>query len=112
MAGDGVSLPTQLSQMGSVAKNQARAQQAALPTTKFDDKVEKEDALKAQRVKEAEKASKKKIDADEDRRQKRRKRRQNKMIQKGKFEMEDELVESEQEKEEDEEVGLLVDLRA
>ncbi len=104
MAGDGISMPTQLAQMGSVAKTQAQAQQAAQPATNFDEQLAKKDALKSQRVKETQNAEKSHVDPDGDRRQKRKKRRRQKKLLN---------AEKEQEKSpEEEELGLLVDLRA
>ncbi len=49
-AGDGVSLPTTLAQMGSVAKTQAKGQQAPAQTTPFSDQLNRDDDLKVQRV--------------------------------------------------------------
>lgn len=104
MAGDGISMPTQLAQLGSVAKTQAQAQQASQPATSFDEQLAQKDALKAQRVKEAKEAEKGRIKPDEDRRQKRKKRRKNKKRQDAEQDLET--------SQEDEELGLLVDLRA
>ncbi len=106
MAGDGVSMPTQLAQIGSVAKTQAKAQQAAQPATNFDEQLAKEDSLKAQRVKETQEAGKSKINPDEDRRQKRKKRRRQKKLRAA----EEKRIDSQEE--EEEELGMLVDLRA
>ncbi len=97
-------MPTQLAQMGSVAKSQAQAQQAAQPATNFDEQLAKKDALKTQRVKETQNAEKSRINPDEDRRQKRRKRRRQKKLK----DAEKNLVNSA----EDEELGMLVDLLA
>lgn len=114
MAGDGVSMPTQLAQLGSVAKTQARAQQASQPATSFSEELSKKDSMKTQRVKEAQKTEKGHINPDEDRRQKRKKKRLEKKIQKnladGNNPEGDELLQDDEECEE--ELGLLVDLRA
>jgi hypothetical protein len=114
MSGDGVSMPTQLAQLGNVAKTQARVQQAAQPATNFSDQLEKNDELKAQRIKEAKEAEKGRINADEDRRQKRKKRRRQKKILEssdGKENLDGEAPREEVENPE-EEIGVLVDLRA
>ena len=114
MAGDGVSMPTQLAQLGSVAKSQAQTQQASQPATSFSDQLSKKDALKAQRVKEINKSEKGRINPNEDKRRKRKKRRLDKKLRKG-------LADSENpenpdlhldEEDSEEEIGLLVDLRA
>ena len=114
MAGDGVSLPTSIAQMGSVAKTQAKGQQAAQQTTTFADQLDKKDELKVQRVKETQKADQEKIDPDQDRekdkRQRRRLRRNRKFLT-------DEAAAEEQEnpeetpEDQEEKVGVLIDLR-
>ena len=114
MSGDGVSMPTQLAQLGNVAKTQARVQQAAQPATSFSDQLEKNDDLKAQRIKEAKEAEKGHINPDEDRRQKRKKRRQKKKLLEsldGSENQNGEVQSDEVENPEDE-IGVLVDLRA
>ena len=114
MAGDGVSMPTQLAQLGSVAKTQARAQQAAQPSTSFSDQVDKKDSLKAQRVAETQKAEKSRISPDEDRRQKRKKKRHKKRDRKNLDEQGnlDDEIQTQDDENTEEEIGLLVDLRA
>ena len=52
MAGDGVSLPTTLAQMGSVAKAQARAANPAQPATPFAELQEQKGELRARKVQE------------------------------------------------------------
>ena len=52
MAGDGVSLPTTLAQLGNVAKAQARATAVSQPTTPFADLAEQKGVVKAHRVQE------------------------------------------------------------
>jgi len=114
MAGDGVSMPTQLAQLGSVAKTQARAQQAAQPSTSFSEQLDKKESLKVQRVKETQKAEKSKINPDDDRRKKRKKKRQEKRIRQQMTDSENQEIEEAPTDEEnsEEEIGLLVDLRA
>ncbi len=114
MSGDGVSMPTQLAQLGSVAKTQARALQASQPATSFSEQLDKKDALKTQRVKEVQKTEKGRINPDEDRRQRRKKKRLEKKNQKNLADGENPengelLVEDENN---EEEIGMLVDLRA
>jgi hypothetical protein len=57
MSGDGVSLPTTLSQLGQVAKAQARSQQTAAPAG-AQTAQEKDELQPVQKVKEAEKKGK------------------------------------------------------
>ena len=66
MPGDGVSLPTTLAQMGSVAKTQARGQQTAPQVTPFSEQKDEQNELKIQRVKEATKAEKSRVAADQE----------------------------------------------
>lgn len=114
MAGDGVSMPTQLAQLGSVAKTQAQTQQAAQPATSFSEELSKKDELKAQRIKEAQKSEKGHINPDEDRRKKRKKKRKEKKIRQNLAEGDnpesEDLLQDEESPQE--ELGLLVDLRA
>ena len=70
-------MPTTLAQMGSVAKTQARGQQAAAPATPFADQLQKDDDLKVQRVREAEDAAQGKIEGDGSDPDKRKRRRLN-----------------------------------
>jgi hypothetical protein len=71
MPGDGVSLPTTLAQMGSVAKTQARGQQAAPQVTPFSEQKDDKNELKVQRVKETDPAEKNRVTADRDEKDKR-----------------------------------------
>ena len=75
MPGDGISLQTTLAQLGTVAKAQARGQQAPAPTTQFSEVKDQQDELKVQQVKEATESEKGRIQPDDDPRDKRRKRR-------------------------------------
>lgn len=114
MAGDGVSMPTQLAQLGSVAKTQARVQQASQPATSFTDQLDKKDDLKPQRVKEMQEIQKSQMNPDEDRRKKRKKKRLEKKnsreLDSGEHPETEDFVQDEENPEE--EIGLLVDLRA
>jgi hypothetical protein len=75
MPGDGVSLPTTLAQMGSVAKTQARGQQAAPQVTPFSEQQNDKDALTVQRVKETAPGEKSRVKADREEKDKRKRRR-------------------------------------
>lgn len=76
MNSDGVSLPTQIVQLGTVAKTQSRAQQQAQSTTPFKDQLERRDELHVQRVNPSEAADHRRIEAEQDDPDKRRRRRQ------------------------------------
>lgn len=80
MSADGVSLPTTLAQMGSVAKAQARATSHPQPATPFADLAEQKGELKARRVQETgQPADNHAVEAASeglDKRQRRRQRRQ------------------------------------
>ncbi len=115
MAGDGVSLPTTIAQMGTVAKTQAKGQQqTAQQTTAFAEQLDKKDELKVKRVKETQKAEQQKIDPDaeqeKDRRRRRRLKRNQKFLARGEDPQGDENSQDQQEDQE-EQVGILIDLR-
>ena len=74
MAGDGVSLQTNLTQLGSVAKTQTRAQQTGTAGAGHTQQLDKEDAKPLETVRETEKAEKKTIDSEEERKNQRRRR--------------------------------------
>lgn len=116
MAGDGVSLPTTIANLGTVAKTQAKGQQAAQPTTPFAEQMDKNDDLKVQRVKETEQAAKKKIDPDAentDKRKRRRRRRNRKLIEAQERESNRDQTETDADQDEpvEESIGCLIDLR-
>jgi membrane protein involved in colicin uptake len=79
MAGDGISLQTTLSQLGNVAKTQAKGQQSNPSTTPLSEQLDKSKDLKVDRVKQTEKAEQQRIDPDKqkerDKRRRRRRRR-------------------------------------
>lgn len=113
-AGDGVSLPTTLAQMGSVAKTQARGQQAANQTTPFADQIKQNEDLQVQRVKETTEAHQKGIDphkGESDKRKRRRLKRNRKQLADGEEENQEELAESEEDQAEEEQLGILIDMR-
>jgi len=113
MAGDGVSLPTTLAQMGSVAKTQAKAQQQpAQQTAPFAEQLDKQEELRIQRVREMKEAEKKKIDREnekQDRRRKRREKRRDKQLANEDREPAD--GDSDKNAEESDTIGTLLDLR-
>ena len=75
MAGDGVSLPTTIAQMGSVAKTQARGQQSSPQVTPFSEQKEDQDEFGIQRVKETTEAEKNHVARQEEEKDKRKRRR-------------------------------------
>ncbi len=82
-AGDGVSLPTTLAQMGSVAKAQARGQQSATQTTPFTGQLAGEEELQIHRVGETEETAQEQIDPERhppDKRKRRRLKRNQKQL--------------------------------
>lgn len=116
MAGDGVSLPTTIAQMGSVAKTQAKAQQSVQTMTTFADQLDKKDELKVKQVKEMEKTEQQNVDPEanqgKDKRQRRRQRREKKILNR---ESEMDLNQDNSDGENNgppEHTGTLVDLRA
>ncbi len=115
MAGDGVSLPTTIAQMGSVAKTQARGQQGAQQAHPFADQLDKKDDIKVKRVKQTQKTDQQKINPDEekDHRQRRReKRKEKKFATQEAEDMLEALQEEEGDQPDGEKVGTLLDLRA
>jgi len=75
MAGDGVSLQTNIAQLGNLAKSQSKAQQAGAVNPDQARELDKEDVKPLEKVRETEKAEKKQVDAKEERAQDRRRRR-------------------------------------
>ena len=116
MPGDGVSLPTTLAQMGSVAKTQARGQQTAPQVTPFSEQKDDKNELKIQRVKESTKAEESRVAADQEEKDKRKRRRlkrqRNKFSQQADHTADDQTEDQEQTvSEEEEKLGCLIDLR-
>ncbi len=100
--------------MGSVAKTQARGQQAAVPVTPFSEQADKEEGLKVQRVKELAEAEKGRINPDQDKDDKRKRRRLKR--NRKQLAQDDELEETgenpgEESPQEEEQLGCLIDLR-
>jgi len=75
MPGDGVSLPTTLAQMGSVAKTQARGQQSSPQVTPFSEQKQEQDELGVQRVKETTESEKNHVCRQAEEKDKRKRRR-------------------------------------
>ncbi len=112
MAGDGVSLPTTIAQLGSVARTQAKGQQTAHPAAPFADQLEKKDELKVQHIKEIQKAEQQKIDPDKekDKRRRNRMRRKQKLLARKNAEEPAEGNGEDQDGQTPEQVGVLIDL--
>lgn len=75
MPDGGISLPVSIAQSGTVAKAQARGQQAAQQTQPIDPQKQLREELKVERVKETGKADRGKVDPDEEKLDKRQRRR-------------------------------------
>ena len=116
MNSDGVSLPTTIAQLGSVAKTQSRAQQQAQNVTPFKDQLDKREELKVQRVKQTEAADHRRIEAEDDapdKRQRRRQRRERKLqLREEELESADADSPADESAPETEKLGALIDLRA
>jgi len=115
-AGDGVSLPTTLSQLGSVAKTQAKGQHTSTQVTPFSEQMNKDDDLRVQRVKETEQAQQENVDPNgenPDKRQRRRLNRQRKRLGDGPVEDfdPDESDDAEDAADSKERLGILIDMR-
>ena len=74
MAGGGISLQTTIVQLGSVAQTQLKGQQAHHPTTPFSERLDASQDTTVQRVRKADEAERKRIDADGRRERRRRER--------------------------------------
>ena len=115
-AGDGVSLPTTLAQMGSVAKTQAKGQHTQVQATPFSEQMNKDDELRVQRIKQTEETHQDEIDANQenpDKRQRRRLNRQRKRLREG-AELDYDPDDAENEDDaagEAERLGVLIDMR-
>lgn len=116
MNSDGVSLPTTIAQMGSVAKTQSRAQQQGQHVTPFKDQLDKREELKVQRVQHTEAADHRRIEAEDeapDKRQRRRRRRERKLqFRDGEDEAAPDESAATESASEPEQLGALIDLRA
>ena len=66
MAGDGVSLPQSIAQLGQAAKTQAKSQNQAQPVAPFSERLDQQDELRVKRVQEADAADQKKIEREDD----------------------------------------------
>ncbi len=109
MAGDGVSLQTNLAQLGNVAKSQAQSQQSSTAAKGHIPEDERQEAQPLQKISEADQAAQKKIDAEQ-----RKKRHKEK-----KPSSPDDLATDQETEDEDEnqrtnqpDLGCLVDLKA
>jgi hypothetical protein len=114
MSADGVSLPTTISQLGSVAKTQQRAQQQGTNVTPFKDQVDRQDELHVQRVKKTEATDHRRVEREDespDKRQRRRRRRERKLRDAADG-IDDQDERTGAAEDENEKVGSLIDLRA
>lgn len=75
MSNDGVSLQTTISQLGNVAKTQAKDQQTQQPATNQGEKLSESEELKTQRVQQTDQTDRKGVDPESSRRQQRRRKR-------------------------------------
>jgi len=105
-AGDGVSLPTTIVQMGTVAKAQAQSQSTATSTVPFSEQLAN-DELRVERVKESDEAAEQKMNPDGKNSDKRKRRRLNRKRKELSSDQEDQ----DQDQETDE-LGILIDMRA
>ena len=110
MAGDGISLQTNLAQLGTVAKTQAKSQQTPHTTTPFSEQVAKQDELKTQRVKQIEQTEKQQVDPDAER-DRRRRRRLRRQAQKRKRAENDLATAADENRDDQPAVGGLIDTR-
>jgi len=83
LPGDGVSLPTTLAQMGSVAKTQARGQQSSPQVTPFSEQKDGQEELRIQRVNETTEAEKNRLAKQDEEKDKRKRRRLKRYRKKG-----------------------------
>jgi len=116
MAGDGVSMPQTIAQMGQVAKTQAKGQHQAQAVTPFSEQLDKHEELRIKRVKETEATDKQRIEREDDaadKRQRRRQRRRRKLVAQGDGKQgQDEEQARDEDNNDAERVGVLIDLRA
>lgn len=98
MAGDGVSIQTNLAQLSNLARTQAKGQQAGAHGAATAQELKQDDVAPVNKVRETEKTEQDRVDADKER-QRRREKRQ-----------EDE--DDENNEEQPESVGCLVDIKA
>ena len=115
MPGDGVSLPTTLSQMGTVAKTQAKGQQNTPQVTPFSEQSREEEELKIQRVRETAEAEKNRVTGSSDgkgkRKRRRLKRNRRKLGSGSKESVAEQDVRRDKTEDEGETRGSLIDLR-
>jgi len=105
-------MPTTLSQLGRVAKAQAKGQHQNQQVTPFSEQQEKQDELKLQKINKAEKTAEERIDPDSRKEKDRRKRRRlarRRDLRKNREEP-DEAREKETDEEDAEALGLTIDL--
>lgn len=108
MAGDGVSLQTNITQLGNVAKSQARSQQSTAAGAGQAQELDKEEVKPLEKVRETDKAEKKRVDEKEERA---KQRRRNGQPEPDQADVEDENRDQDEEAPEPG-LGGLVDLKA
>lgn len=113
MPGDGVSLTTTLSQLGNVAKTQARAQQTTPQVTPFSEQKDEQDELTIQRIKETTEAEKNRVAEESEEKDKRKRRRlkRHRRHPADNSPVENDATAEENEDQKTEEMGSLIDLR-
>ena len=105
-AGDGVSLPTTIAQMGTVAKVQAKGQTTLTQAAPFSEQLADKDELQVERIKESDESAEQQLNPDRKNSDKRKRRR----LKRKRKELADN-VDEEQESETDG-LGILIDMRA
>lgn len=114
-AGDGVSLPTTIVQMGTVAKAQAQSQTTPNHTVPFSEKLANEDDLRVERLQESDDPDHEQVNRDgkkSDKRKRRRLKRKRKVFT---VDTDETIYQSDEAKEqinEVDELGMLIDMRA
>ncbi len=106
-------MPTTLSQLGRVAKTQAKGQSQNQQVTPFSEQQEKHDEFKLERVNKTEKSSKEQIDPDSRKEKDRRKRRRLARRRAGQRSEDNAGAdEASRTEDQDEELGVTIDLLA
>ena len=121
MTADGVSLPTTVAQLGTVARTQAKAQQAAPQVTPFSGRKDADEEIQVRRVKETTESEKGRVtrqDEEKDKRKRRRLRRRARRDRENETAGESpdssgkqQVSEADQGENEEEQLGALIDLR-
>jgi hypothetical protein len=105
-AGDGVSLPTTIAQMGTVAKAQAQSQTTPTQAVPFSEQLADKDEMRVEIINESDESTGQKLNSD-DKNSDKRKRRRLKRKRKELADNEDREQDSESDG-----LGILIDMRA